>query len=94
MKDRWPLIYALRKVGDRHVHPVLGLTRRGGRTAEKSGEGLDVTDIVVAGLLAEFAHRHVFDDAKSQGRVPLLVARWHPTPRRKFSGQAPHYPEV
>ena len=30
-----------------------------GRAAEKLGEGLDVPDIVVPGLLAELADRHV-----------------------------------
>jgi len=34
-----------------------------GRAAEEGCESLDVADIVVAGLLAEIAHGHVFDHA-------------------------------
>ena len=49
--------------------------RRVGRAAEEAGEGLDVADIVVAGLLAELAHRHVLEHAAAKVADGLLAHR-------------------
>jgi len=48
---------------------------RVGRAAEEAGEGPDVADMVVAGLLAEFAHRHVFEHAAAKVTDGLLAHR-------------------
>jgi hypothetical protein len=45
------------------------------RAPEKGCESPDVSDIVVARLLDEVAHRHVFDHAPAQ-RVDGLLAHW------------------
>src|SRR5262249_10198516 len=55
--------------------------RRIGRAAEKGCESLDLTDIVVAGLLAEIAHAHVFDHWQAQWTDGLLAHRGAPVLR-------------
>jgi hypothetical protein len=45
------------------------------RAAEKGCKCSDVPDIVVARLLDEIAHRHVFDHAPAQ-RADGLLAHW------------------
>jgi len=45
------------------------------RAAEKSCKCLDVSDIVIARLLDEIAHRHVFDHALAQ-RADGHLAHW------------------
>jgi hypothetical protein len=49
-----------------------------GRAPEEGGEGPDVTDIVVARLLDEVAHRHVFDQAPAQRADGRLAHRGLP----------------
>ena len=45
------------------------------RAAEKSGKGLDLPDILVLGLVAEAADRHVCDHAAAQIADRLVVHR-------------------
>ncbi len=71
--ERWRLHTAL---GQMHLEAAHILCRsRVGRATEESGEGLDVADIVVAGLLAELAHRHVFEHAAAKIADGLLAHR-------------------
>ena len=49
--------------------------RRIRRTAEESCESLDLSDIVVARLLDEVAHRHVFDHTLAQRADGFLAHR-------------------
>src|SRR6516165_966520 len=60
--------------------------RRGGirRTAEEGCERSDVPDIVVARLLDEVAHGHVFDHAPGQRTDGLLTHRGAPVLRWRF----------
>src|SRR5947199_2243889 len=51
------------------------------RAAEKGCKGPDVADIVVASLLAEIAHAHVFDHALAQWTDGLLAHRGAPVLR-------------
>jgi hypothetical protein len=53
---------------------VLGRCRVG-RAAEELGKHRDVADVVVAGLLAEFAHRHVLEHAAAKFADGLLAHR-------------------
>src|SRR6184192_1848708 len=54
------------------------------RAAEKGCKGSDVADIVVASLLAEIAHAHVFDHALAQWTDGLLAHRGAPVLRWRF----------
>src|SRR5712691_2396625 len=56
-------------------------SRRIRRTAEKGCERPDVPDIVVARLLDEVAHGHVFDHAPAQRADGLLTHRGAPVLR-------------
>src|SRR6476620_4109781 len=55
-----------------------------GRATEEGCESLDVADIVVARLLAEIAHAHVFDHALAQWTDELLAHRGAPVLRWRF----------
>ena len=80
-----------RAVDGRRAHAGLGLVqleaakilrrRAVGRAPEEGGEGPDVTDIVVARLLDEVAHRHVFDQAPAQRADGRLAHRGAPVSR-------------
>ena len=77
-----------RAVERRRLHPTLGQMHleaahvlgrcRVGRATEESGEGLDVADIVVAGLLAELAYCHIFEHAAAKVTDGLLAHRGAP----------------
>src|SRR5438552_14221304 len=54
------------------------------RTAEEGCEAPHVTDIVVARLLDEVAHGHVFDHAPAQRADGLLTHRGAPVSRWRF----------
>src|ERR1700732_4838879 len=62
------------------------ILRRGSirRTAQEGCERSDVPDIVVARLLDEVAHRHVFDHAPAQRADGLLTHRGAPVLRWRF----------
>src|SRR5262245_34402563 len=60
-------------------HLNLGLT-----AAEEGCEGLDVPDIVVARLVAELAHGHVFEHAAAKIADGLLAHRRAPVLRLRF----------
>jgi hypothetical protein len=63
-------------IGQMHLEAAHVLSRcRVERAAEELGEGLDVADIVVAGLLAEFTHRHIFDHAAAKVTDGLVAHR-------------------
>src|SRR6202045_5093129 len=55
------------------------------RTAEEGCEGPHMPDIVVARLLDEVAHGHVFDHAPAQRADGLLAHRGAPVLRWRFS---------
>src|SRR5260370_12973896 len=59
------------------------ILRRGriGRAAEKGCKRADVPDIVVARLLDEIAHRHVFDHAPAQRADGFITHRGAPVLR-------------
>jgi hypothetical protein len=69
-------------LGQMHLEAAYVLGRcRVGRATEEPGERLDVADIVVAGLLAELAYRHIFEHAAAKIADGLVAHRRAPVLR-------------